>query len=211
MICALAELHPILKNISLQKSCKRSSSKIDFISPFSRETFSLHIEHTFHYTATGGRNFLNRQSNATQSTAAFQSCQFNFSAHIFSFHFHISVKSHFFFFPPYLLPQASLKQTCLQNHSDMMRTAYVRWTQRITGLIVTPGPLDGQAILRYKVTAPTSVVIHIDKITETPEKQYQVLRIQHLYSASKQPHFVYRLTAFADLSSLPPQLPNQVL
>lgn len=92
-----------------------------------------------------------------------------------------------------------------------MRTTYIRWTQHVTGLIVPLGPLDGQAILRYKVTAPTSVVIHINKITETPEKQYQVLRIQQLYSASKQPHFVYHLTAFADLSCLPPQLPNQVL
>ena len=55
----------------------------------------------------------------------------------------------------------------------MMRMVYIRRTQHITGLIVTLGPLVHQAILRYEVTAPTSVVIHIHKVTETPEKQYR--------------------------------------
>lgn len=74
-----------------------------------------------------------------------------------------------------------------------MSIAYTRRTRFITGLIVSLCPLVPQAVLRYKVTAPTSVVIHINKITETPEKQNEVLGLQQLYSPSKQSHFVFPL------------------
>jgi len=59
----------------------------------------------------------------------------------------------------------------------MLRMAYIRATKCITAVIATLRPPVLQAILRYKVTAPNSVVIHFSKITETLEKQYQVLRI----------------------------------
>lgn len=75
----------------------------------------------------------------------------------------------------------------------MMRMADIGVSQCITGLTVTLCPsfdLFHPAIPRYKVTALTSVLIHTNKITETPEKQYQVLGI-HSYIRLANNHILF--------------------
>lgn len=49
---------------------KQTTKKKTFVMP---DILSLHNEHTSHYAASAGMNFHSSQSEATQSTSAFQS------------------------------------------------------------------------------------------------------------------------------------------
>lgn len=177
LICTLAEGSPYTEKYFFQKKIsKLGTSRIDFISPFSRETFSLHTEHT-HYAASVGRIFLNSQSNVTQSTSAFQ----RHANLIFTlFLIYISVKSHFFF----SLQLAATGQSEISTNSksfkcneDWKKSLSIRclvtWSQYITVVTIILDPPVHQ--FQDQVSLLPSVITHINNGMKALEKNYHTV------------------------------------